>query len=498
MARLVPGAVEVKGSDDADAKAERLLGFAAASFRVLVTKPGIAAHGLNLQTCARMVFVGLSDCYDEQTEILTQRGWQSFGGISLEDEIATVNPETLAMEWQRPSRVIWEPYTGEMLHFQGQRNFDLMVTPNHRLFVKRCQKRFPSDKAGWRLKYAAEVADRYRRSEWRMLSAPATASGESPLEIEIPIPMGLRRSSRSRIIHSIPTADLMRLAGWYVSEGHCEPMGISVGGRIVLSQTDKNGENRREIIDLLLRLGLSVNSRTKDITAYSVQLAQWLIDQFGHGSANKRIPQWVQRLCPELLVLLRDTMLKGDGCHSEGVPRFYRTVSQQLADDFQVVCLKTGIRAAVHKREYEQKGFGKRPLYDISLAWERLQPSIHQAPDRVQYEGMIGCVTVPNHVVIVRRNGIPVVSGQSYEQYFQCLRRCWRYGQKREVKAWIVLTEPEQLIYQNVLKKERQAADLSRELVANVREFEQEELAAPPAMDSYRTRRTMLIPSFLK
>lgn len=64
LAELLPGAVNVHGSLTPERKAELLLGFAAGDIRRLITKPGIAAFGLNWQHCARMVFVGLSDSYE--------------------------------------------------------------------------------------------------------------------------------------------------------------------------------------------------------------------------------------------------------------------------------------------------------------------------------------------------------------------------------------------------------------------------------------------------
>jgi len=56
LTRLIDGAVEVKGSDDADAKEEALLAFSRGEIRVLVTKPAIGAWGLNWQHCNRMTF----------------------------------------------------------------------------------------------------------------------------------------------------------------------------------------------------------------------------------------------------------------------------------------------------------------------------------------------------------------------------------------------------------------------------------------------------------
>lgn len=61
----IPDALEVRGSMDPDLKEDRLTAFATGAARILVTKPSIAGHGLNLQHCARMAFVGLSFSYEQ-------------------------------------------------------------------------------------------------------------------------------------------------------------------------------------------------------------------------------------------------------------------------------------------------------------------------------------------------------------------------------------------------------------------------------------------------
>lgn len=64
----------------------------------------------------------------------------------------------------------------------------------------------------------------------------------------------------------------------------------------------------------------------------------------------------------------------------------------------------------------------------------------------------------------------------SYEAYYQCIRRSWRFGQAKPVTAHIVLSDLEQPIYENVLAKEREALKTHRELVANAAEYERAEI----------------------
>jgi hypothetical protein len=56
LEKLIPGAVQVSGSDDPDVKEERLAAFSRGEIRVLVTKPSLGAWGLNWQHCHRMTY----------------------------------------------------------------------------------------------------------------------------------------------------------------------------------------------------------------------------------------------------------------------------------------------------------------------------------------------------------------------------------------------------------------------------------------------------------
>jgi DNA modification methylase len=56
------------------------------------------------------------------------------------------------------------------------------------------------------------------------------------------------------------------------------------------------------------------------------------------------------------------------------------------------------------------------------------------------------------------------------------VRRCWRFGQEEPVDAYIVLSDAERAIYSNVKRKERQAEQMADRLIANVRQYEREEL----------------------
>ena len=75
LARAIPGAVEVTGSDSNEKKEAALLGFSDGEYRVLVTKPKIAGHGMNWQHCRNVAFVGLSDSWEQYYQAV-RRCWR--------------------------------------------------------------------------------------------------------------------------------------------------------------------------------------------------------------------------------------------------------------------------------------------------------------------------------------------------------------------------------------------------------------------------------------
>jgi superfamily II DNA or RNA helicase len=52
----------------------------------------------------------------------------------------------------------------------------------------------------------------------------------------------------------------------------------------------------------------------------------------------------------------------------------------------------------------------------------------------------------------------------SYESYYQAVRRCWRFGQTRPVEVTIIASNREQAVLENVRRKEVQAQEMFRQL----------------------------------
>jgi DNA modification methylase/superfamily II DNA or RNA helicase len=88
----IPGAVEVCGSDSIEFKENAMIDFALGKIRVLVTKPSIAGFGLNWQNCHNVVFLGLSDSYEQFYQAI-RRCWRFGQKDEVECYIVTSTAE---------------------------------------------------------------------------------------------------------------------------------------------------------------------------------------------------------------------------------------------------------------------------------------------------------------------------------------------------------------------------------------------------------------------
>jgi hypothetical protein len=67
-------------------------------------------------------------------------------------------------------------------------------------------------------------------------------------------------------------------------------------------------------------------------------------------------------------------------------------------------------------------------------------------------------------------NRMTFFPSHSYEQYYQAVRRCWRFGQKRPVHVDIVTTDGGINALKNLQRKSNQADQMFTELVTHMRD----------------------------
>lgn len=97
-----------------------------------------------------------------------------------------------------------------------------------------------------------------------------------------------------------------------------------------------------------------------------------------------------------------------------------------------------------------------------------------------------------------RRVGFVGVS-DSFEAYYQAVRRCWRFGQTKPVHVYLFVSDQEGAVRANLARKEQAATTmfeaLSRETSAAVRD---EIIGQQRVSNVYQPRQTITLPTFLR
>lgn len=75
LAKAIPGAVEVRGSDSDKSKEEKLTAFSNGDIEKLITKSKICGFGMNWQHCSNTGFVGLNDSFEQVYQAI-RRFWR--------------------------------------------------------------------------------------------------------------------------------------------------------------------------------------------------------------------------------------------------------------------------------------------------------------------------------------------------------------------------------------------------------------------------------------
>lgn len=74
------------------------------------------------------------------------------------------------------------------------------------------------------------------------------------------------------------------------------------------------------------------------------------------------------------------------------------------------------------------------------------------------------------------RNQVFVSPTYSWEEWYQAIRRSYRFGQRQEVHIYLTLTEAEREIYDTLMAKEQVANTMSEQLIEHVKGYEMDEM----------------------
>ena len=410
----------------------------------VIIETGYLTDAEKVKACSIVKEAGadfVKTCYDDKTEVLTADGWKYFKDLTMEDEIVTLNPKTGYIEYQKPIRIVNEPYSGILIKIIVGNGTEIVVTPNHMIYCDMFNRRWrhKPPRKQYELIPAHEL---YYKNKIICIKRDANWNGKQ-LDYFI-LPSCIKNlkhyNSKTRSCENgpiqipprpIPMKDWIQFFGWYISEGCCYSFRKQSPGHSKVSYevsiTQKNPEYTNEICALIKRMGFHpviYYDRKKQcwrITIYSKQLYHYL-SQFS-SDEHRYLPNELKMLDKETLRLLLHALCKGDGHFNQGKISQYLTVSRRLADDIQEITLKCGYVATIKTVAERDRVIGSRKIpthghqySNVLFTHRRKEQSNRYQKERysiINYSGHVHCVEVPNHVIYVRRFGKPFWCGNS-------------------------------------------------------------------------------------
>ena len=96
-------------------------------------------------------------------------------------------------------------------------------------------------------------------------------------------------------------------------------------------------------------------------------------------------------------------------------------------------------------------------------------------------------------------NMIFVGLSDSYEQYYQAIRRCWRFGQEKEVNVYIVISSKEGTVKENIERKQADAIKMQNAMIELTKDITKKELKQTTRITTeYKPKEKMILPNWIE
>lgn len=397
-------------------------------------------------------------CYDKDTMVLTDKGWKMFKDVDIENDLFCSMDDSRNIEYVKAVDKIEYNYDGLMDVYKSSQ-IDLVVTPNHSMWVYDHEKRSPATKT-WKFMQSDELVNcRYGFDK--------SSSGiNTEHKNSIKIPSVCRNRHKPSLGHKYIGGDVnlfLELLGIWVTDG-CLSYGTVrdgatvTGNRIQISQIKKFGRDR--IKYLLDKLNIHYRMSPVAFLISDQSLFDWLAKNFINGKDTHktyylRLPRWMfTELSPNNIRSFIKGVFIGNGSHHaythkylldnnlsifETGPGFnIYTGSEAFANDLVEISLLAGLcgNKRFVKPRYRTFPNGRKVLCRQQFVVSILNSGYHifkTEPNKYKsyYKDKVYCVELEKyHKLYVMRNGRACWCGNCSHQLVR--HRIASYSQKSQ------------------------------------------------------------------
>ncbi len=357
-------------------------------------------------------------CLTMDHEVLTENGWKFFNEMKEGEKVATLKDGKLVYD---TAKLLYFPkYKGKMYKIETKQ-ISLNVTANHRMWIAKPKRKGAGE-------FYHELAENL---VGKFIKYKKDAEWDAP-DYQFILPGVKKENNDPDYEDKVVDMDAwLTFMGIWIAEGwttSCKDKrwNNTINYRIQVSV------NKQRVKDALYpameKLGYKYSINDEKMTLYDKQLHSYM-SELSVGATNKSLPKWVWQLSKKQCQKLLESMILGDGSYN-GNSIKYHTSSTKLADDVSKLALHSGWSAntTIDKEAGSKSNIDGREIiskhdsYRIAIIKSNNLPSVNKVYKNIEnnnieqvydYEGPVFCLEVPSEVFYVRREGLPVWTGNS-------------------------------------------------------------------------------------
>jgi DNA polymerase I-like protein with 3'-5' exonuclease and polymerase domains/uracil-DNA glycosylase len=310
------------------------------------------------------------NCFDGETEILTPDGWVRFDELEEGVHVAQWHEEGL-ISFVMPTAYHRGHHKGEMVRFQHQ-SADLLMTPNHRLPLKKTSGRLETVTAEELLTLGA--------GRKTIHAAHLLAEGDG---------------------YPISDAELRLVVAL-----HADASFTQRDGAVALDVGFTKARKIKRFRELLEQVDVEKKESPEGRFLLSGERLEGLLDYI-QGKERKWGP-WLLHLHDRQARIFEAELWFWDGCW--GRKSQYANKDEENIDWIQTFLVLQGIRT--NKRFYTNADGNSVWILDVRRT-ETNGVTDRAVRERVPWDDMVYCVTVPSDAIMVRRGGKVTITRQS-------------------------------------------------------------------------------------
>lgn len=383
-----------------------------------------------------------ASCYTSDHEVLTTDGWIPINKITTKHKVASLHNGN-ELKYVKPKEIMeYDVKDDEELYHIKSNQIDLVVTKNHRMWVRPRTGKYKIEKAediyGSIRCYMKNV------EKWNPENSKDTFTIKGLTDVSM-FKKNKREEMKRELIFNMN--DWLIFFGIWIAEGCAKHETVSIATH---KQRVKDA-----LIEICEKMKIEytkhknhTNDDVRNMWEFTDKRLTKYLTPLSVGSVNKSLPKWVWNLTQEQCRTLISGMMLGDGHTMKNGTEIYDTSSTKLADDFQRLCLHAGwscnkiIKYKAGKISYVESGknagttiTSNVDAYRLTIIKSQNEPLVNKnittdgknrhdnyiTFDNVELKNCIKnkvycCSVEGTGVIYIRRNNIVAWSGNSHGQ----------------------------------------------------------------------------------